>query len=128
MVWAPPRNKTNWPEWEEASKVEKSAWRLEPEGETEVQELVIVSMESTFVDLDGKSHREQAEAKSSRRESEAPGEEGEDVKSPKRKVIRVESEETQDFVRKGKSAEQEEMEESILVPSAASVPQKPLFR
>ena len=43
MVWAPPRNQTNWPGWEEASKGEKSAWRLEPEGETEVLEIIIVS-------------------------------------------------------------------------------------
>ena len=40
-----------------------------------------------------------AQAKSSRRESEASGEESGEVKSPKRKVIRVESEETQDYVR-----------------------------
>ena len=42
------------------------------------------------------------QVKSSRRESETPGEEGEEVKSPNRKVIPVESEETQDFVRKAK--------------------------
>ena len=24
MAWAPPRNKTNWPDWEEASKGEKT--------------------------------------------------------------------------------------------------------
>ena len=42
------------------------------------------------------------QVKSSRRESETPGEEGEEVKSPNRKVIRVESEETHDFVRKAK--------------------------
>ena len=46
---------------------------------------------------DGEGHREQAQAKSSRREREVPGEEGEEVKSPKRKVIRVESEETKDY-------------------------------
>ena len=37
-----------------------------------------------------------------RRESESPGEEGEEVKSLKRKVIRVESEETQDSVSEAK--------------------------
>ena len=41
-------------------------------------------------------------------DGEAPGEEGEKVKSPKRKVIRVESEETQDYVRKAKHLNQEE--------------------
>ena len=50
------------------------------------------------------------------------------MKSEKRSVIRVGSEETKDYVREAKSAEQEEVEEWIFVPSAISVPQKPLFR
>ena len=66
--------------------------------------------------------------KSSRRESEAPGEEGEEVKSSRGKVIRVEYEETQDYVREAKDMNQEEAEEISFVPSAISVPQKPLFR
>ena len=70
---------------------------------------------TTFVDLDGESHSEQVEAKLSRREREreAPSEEGEgeEIKSPKRKVIRVESEETQDYVKEAKSTEHEEEEE-----------------
>ena len=36
--------------------------------------------------------------------------EGEEIRSPKRKAIRVASEETQDYVREGKSTEQEEEE------------------
>ena len=73
--------------------MEKSVWRLGPEGETEVPEIIIVSdtVESTYMDLDGKSHRERAEAKISGREREVPGEEGEEIQSPKRKVIRMES-------------------------------------
>ena len=108
----------------------KSAWRLEPEGETEVPEIIIVSgaVQSIYVDLDGKSHREQAETNISRREREVPGEEGEEIKSPKRKVIRVEPEETQDYTREAKSAEQEEVKERIFVSSALSVPQKMMFR
>ena len=45
--------------------MEKSEWRLEPEWEAEVLEIIIVSdvVESTFVDLDGESRREQVEAK-----------------------------------------------------------------
>ena len=43
-------------------------------------------------------------------------------------MIRVESEETQDYVREAKSTEQEEMEERSFIPSTVSVPQKPLFR
>ena len=55
--------------------------------------------------------------------------EGEEIKSPKRTVIRVESEATQDYVREAKSAEHEEEEERrTSVPSAVSVPPKPLFR
>ena len=44
---------------------------------------------------EGESHHEQTQAK----KREAPGEEGEEIKSPKRKVIRVEFEETQDYVK-----------------------------
>ena len=43
--------------------------------------------------------------------SEAPGEEGEEVRSPKRKIIRVESEETQGYVREANDMDQEEGEE-----------------
>ena len=57
-----------------------------------------------------------------------PGEEGEDIKSPKRKIIPVESEEIQDYVREAKSTDQEEAEELSFVPSAISVPRKHLFR
>ena len=40
----------------------------------------------------------------------------------------MESEETQDYVREAKDMDQEEAEEISFVPSAISVPQKPLFR
>ena len=58
-----------------------------PEGEAEVQENIIVSdaVEGTHVDLDCKSRREQAEERSSRRETEAPGKGGEEIKIRKRK-------------------------------------------
>ena len=53
MAWAPPRNISNWPDWDEARSMEESEWRLEPEREAEVPEIIIVSdaVESTFVDL-----------------------------------------------------------------------------
>ena len=54
--------------------------------------------------------------------------EGEEIRSRKRKVIRVESEETQDYVREETSTEFEEEEERTFMPSAVSVPLKPLFR
>ena len=47
-----------------------------------------------------------------------------EIGSPKRKVIRVECEETQDNVREGKSTEYKR----TFVPSAVSVPLKPMFR
>ena len=130
MAWAPPRNLTKWPDWEEARKLENDEWRLEPEGEAEVPEIIIVSdaVEGTNVDLDGESRHEQSEANFSRRDGEVPGEEGEELTSPKRNVIRVETEETQDYVREAKSAEQEEVEERIFVPSAVGVPKKVMFR
>ena len=76
MAWAPPRNMSNWPDWEDARDMEESGWRLEPEGEAVVPEVIIVSdaVESTFVDLEGKSRREQVEAKLSRRERKHPTE------------------------------------------------------
>ena len=74
--------------------MEESERRLEPEGEAEVPAIIIVSdaVEGTFVDLDGESRREQVEAKLSRRGREILNE-GEEIESPKRRVIRVESEE-----------------------------------
>ena len=32
MAWAPPRNISKWPDWEEAGEREERKWRLEPEG------------------------------------------------------------------------------------------------
>ena len=66
--------------------------------------------------------------KSSRRESEVPGEEGEDVKVQKKKVIRVESEETQEYLKKEIVQRREESEVRTFVPSAVGVPHKKLFR
>ena len=87
-----------------------------------------IKCEGVPVNPDGEGHREQAQAKSSRRERESPGEEGEEVKSPKRKVIRVESEETLDHVKEAMDLSQEGAEKVSFVPCAISVPPKPLFR
>ena len=43
-------------------------------------------------------------------------------------MVRVESEETQDYVREAMRTEYEEEEERTFVPSAVSVPLQPLFR
>ena len=116
-------------DWEEARMMEDGEWRLEPDGEAEVPEISLVSdaVEGTPVDLDGESRHEQLEAKLSRKGREMLNE-GEEIRSPKRKVIRVESEETQDCVREGKSMEHEEEEERTFVRSAVSVPLNPLSR
>ena len=52
---------TKWPDWEEARKLENGEWRLEPEGEAEVPEIIIASdaVEGTFVDLVGKCLQEE---------------------------------------------------------------------
>ena len=67
-----------------------SEWRLELEGGVEVPEIIIVSdaVEGIFAELDGESRHEHVEAQLSRRGREVFNE-GEEIRSPKRKVIRV---------------------------------------
>ena len=60
---------------------------------------------------EGEGHHEQTQAQSLGRERGVPGEEGEEITSPKRKVIRVESEETQDYVRESLDLSRDEAEE-----------------
>ena len=83
----------------------KDAWRLEPERKTEMPETGVVShgVEGIDVDPNCEGHHERGQVKSSRSQSEAPGQEAKD-------------------------ADQEEAEEISFVPSAISVPRKPLFR
>ena len=83
---------------------------------------------------EGESCHRQARAKMARKEREnqtkmgekvegmTPGDEIAEVQSPKRKVIRVESEEMQDFVRESLNLSLEEPEEMSFVPSAISIP------
>ena len=112
MSLEPPRKRPEWPEMEEVRGGEEDAWRLEPEGETEVPETVIVAdeVEGTYVDSNGESHHGRGKVKNHRGQSGVQGEEGEEMKIPKRKVIHVESEETQDHVREANSTDQEEVE------------------
>ena len=51
-----------------------------------------------------------------------------EIRSPTWKVIRVESEETQDYVREEKMTEFEEEKQRTFIPSAVGVPLKPLCR
>ena len=129
IACAPPKNMTKWPDWKEPRKLENGEWRLEPEGEAEVPQIIIVSdaVDGTPVDLEGESRNEQVEAKFSRTGIEMLNE-GEEIRCPKRKVIRVESEEAQDYVREEKITEFEEEKQRTFIPCAVAVPLKPLFR
>ena len=100
------------------SRRREDGWRLEPEGERETLETEVFwnGVEGIPGYPYGEGHHKRVQVKSSTRESEAPGEEGEEVKSPKRKEIRVESEETQDYVRETNDMNQEESEEISFVP------------
>ena len=82
-----------------------------PEGETETLEIKVVShgVEGVNVDPNDEGRHERGQVKNSRRQSEAAGE-GEEIKSPKRKMIRVESE-TQDYVREADDTDRKEGEE-----------------
>ena len=72
-------------EWTEARG--REAWRLEPEGETEMRETGVVAdgVDGINVDLNGEGHQERGQVKNHRSQSDVPGEEGEEIKSPKRK-------------------------------------------
>ena len=62
----------------------EDAWRLEPEGETEALETNVISngVEGVHVDPNGEDRHQREQVKNSRRQSEAPGEEGEEIKEP----------------------------------------------
>ena len=87
-------------------------WRLEPEGDVEPEAVGVGSEVKGFsVNPEGESRHRHLRAKIARKERDnqtrmekkangkALWDEGAEVQSPKRKVIRVESEETQDYVR-----------------------------
>ena len=60
-------------------------------------------------------------------DGKAPGDEGAEVQRPKRKVIRVKSEERQDYVRDSLDLSRDEAEETSFVPSAINFPQGSMF-
>ena len=89
-------------EWKEMRGREEDAWRLEPEGETEMRETRVVTdgVEGIYVDDNGEGHHEREQVKKNPEVNVACQEKkAKKLKSPKRKIIRVESEETQDNVR-----------------------------
>ena len=102
-----------------------------PEGETELPETRVVSdgVAGINVDLNGESHHEREQIKKKNPEVKVACQEEKAKKSKARreKLIRVESEETQDYVREAKDTGQEETEGLSFVPSAISAPRKPMF-
>ena len=73
MAWAPPRNKINWLDWEEASK-----------GRNNASLSCRMRWKALTLTMMAKAIAKQAEAKNSRREREVTGEGSEEVKSPKK--------------------------------------------
>ena len=120
---------------------EKEVWKLEPEGEAEKPEATALwsGVKCVSVNPEGETCHGQARAKVARKErknqttmgekeeGKTPGDESVEVQSPKRQVIRVGSEETQDYVRESLNLSVEEAEEMSFVPSAISIPRGPLF-
>ena len=96
-------------------------------------------VELVSVNPEGESRHGQVWAKVARKErehqakmeekvgGEAPSDEGAEIQSPKRNVIRVETEETQDYVRESLNLSWVETEEISFLSSAISIPQRPMF-
>ena len=119
---------------------EKEMWRLEPEGEAETPEAIGLESEVNSVSMnpEGERRHRHVRAEMARKErgnqtrleknvnEKALWDDGAEVQSPKRKVIRVESEETQDYVRDSSNLRREEAEEISFVPSALSIPRGPM--
>ena len=109
---------------------QKDVWRLEPEGEAEMLEAkgLWSGVKGVSVNPEGESRHRYARAKMARKEREnqtrmekkvngkALRDEGAEVQSPRRKVIRVESEETQDYVRESLNLSLDEVVEISFVP------------
>ena len=120
---------------------EKKVWRLEPEGEAERPDARVPGngVEGVSVTPEGQGRHGKVRAKITRKETEtqtimeekvggmAPSDQGAEVQSPKRKVIRVGREETQDYVRDSLNLCREEAEDISFVPSAISILQRPMF-
>ena len=58
--------------------------------------VVADGVEGIYVDLNGEGHQERGQVKNHRSQRDVTGEEGEEIKSPKRKMIRVDYQETLD--------------------------------
>ena len=110
---------------------ERGWWSIDLEGETENLDVTgpWSGTEGGSVDSKGKMcHEESEKPKEAEMEvdGEVPQEVSVEIQSPKRKVIRVEPEETQDYVRGTLTISEEEAEEMGFVPSALSEPRGPI--
>ena len=97
MAWAPPRNKSDWPDWEEARGVEKARGSWSQKGKRRCQRSLSCRMRSkarTWT-LMAKATESRQKQQFLEDEREVPGEE-----ERRHKILRVESEETQDNVEK----------------------------
>ena len=125
--------------WTALTKGKEKMWRLEPEGEAERPEATVPwnEVEGVSVNPEGDSRHGQVRATIARKEREnqtkmeekvdgkAPCDEGAEIQSPKIKV--VDSEETQDYVRESLNLSRDKAEEISFMPSAISIPQRPVF-
>ena len=116
-------------------------WGLEPEGGAERPEATAKWNEAKGVSVnpEGEGCHEHVRAKITRKEKEnqammegkvdgkAPCEECAEIQSQKRKVIRVESEETQDHVRNKLNLSRNEAEEKVLCQARSASHKGPCF-
>ena len=88
------------------------------------------TVKGVSVNPDGESRHRHARADMARKERENQTrmeKKAKESKSPKRKVFRVESEETKDYVKESLNVSWDEAEEISFVSSAISIPQRPMF-
>ena len=112
--------------------------RLEPEGEAERPEATVpwngvdgigkVKAATGRYGQKSQGRKENIKQKMEEKvDGKAPSEERAEIQSPKRKVIRVESKETDDDAREPLNLSRDESEEMSFVPSAISIPHRPMF-
>ena len=126
-TWRKPRLKLREPARQKGKEKRCGGWNWRVKRSIEAKGL-FSEVKVVSVNLEGESRHRHARANMARKEREnqtimenkvngkAPWDEGAEVHSPKRKVIRVESEATQDFLRESVDLSPEEAEEISFVP------------
>ena len=84
-------------------------------------------VECIYVNLDGEGHHEREQVKNLEGKVTRHEKKAKKFKARREKLIRIESEETQDHAREAKDTDQEEAEELSFVSSAISVPRSQCF-